>query len=463
MDWKKSESGVIRMKKSNDKVLQKIEHIEKTILQLHKDNQKLHEENTELKKQILTISKENNKLKQRLIAYENAHTPSSKQRFKKQPPEKPSGKLGAKTGHEKWKREMPEPTQTIEHTQTCCPKCNHELGQPTKIIRKIIEDIPEPQPAIVTEHLISQYYCKHCGKIIVPKVKLPRGSFGYNLQTEIALLNVDSRLPLRKIKSILQRNYKLAITDAHIYKMLYNTSNKLSFEYEKNIQLIRASPFVHADETGMRVNGKNYYLWVFTNGITTIFTITKTRSKKTINQILGENYSGIIICDGWTAYSTYTNKTQRCWAHILREAKYLAKDFPLFKTFYERLCKMFSKTKKLLEQPIEKRKPEYENLFNELTKMLDCMESHSDYKKLATKIRNGGKNWFTCLLHSNIEPTNNLAEQTIREPIIRRKIFGCLRNQKGANTFSILTSLITTWKQQELNPFTQIKQNLENG
>jgi len=448
------------MSNPNDTVIQKIKNIEKTIIQLHKDNQKLHEENAELKKNILTISKENTELKQRLTAYENAHTPPSKQRFKKNPPAEPKGKLGAKVGHEKWKREQPTPTETIEHTETNCPKCNHQLNKPFKITRKIVEDIPEPTPVIVTEHLINHYKCKQCGKIIIPKVKLPQGSFGYNLQTEIALLNVDSRLPLRKIKSILQRQYKLNMTDAHIYKILRNTGNKLSIEYQKDIQLIRASPFVHADETGMSVNGKNYYLWVFTNGATTIFTITKTRSKKTINEILGENYSGTIICDGWNAYPQYTPNIQRCWAHILREAKYLAKDFPLFKTFYERLCKMFAQLKKLLERPIEKRKPAHNLLFEQLTKILDCMESHKEYKKLATKIRNGGKHWFTCLLFPNLEPTNNLAEQTIREPIIRRKIFGCLRNQKGANTFSILTSLITSWKQQTLDLFTQIKQNL---
>jgi hypothetical protein len=311
--------------------------------------------------------------------------------------------------------------------------------------------------------LINQYKCKRCGKIIVPNVKLPQGSFGFNLQTEIALLNVDARLPLRKIRSMLQRKYKLNITDAHIYKMLRNMGNKLSGEYEKDIQLLRASPFVHADETQMRVSGKNYWLWVFTNTQTTIFTITKTRSKKTINEILGENYSGIIICDGWSAYSNYTSSIQRCWAHILREAKYLTEKFSLFKVFYERLCEMFEQIKILLEQPIEQRKSEYEKLYKQLTKLLDCMESHREYKKLSNKIRNGGKHWFTCLLYPNIQPTNNTAEQTIREPIIRRKIFGCLRNQKGTNTFSILTSQITTYKQQGLNLYQTIKQNLQNG
>jgi len=440
MDWKKSSSGVNTM--NSFAVYKRIAELEKIVL--------------EQKKQI-------EQLTNRLLAYENAHTPPSKQRFKKSPPSEPSGKLGAKVGHEKWERPQPTPTETIEHSETNCPKCNHKLGNPIKVDRKIVEDIPEPQPVIVTEHLINHYKCKHCGKIIIPKVKLPQGSFGYNLQTEIALLNVDARLPLRKIKSILKRSYNLNITDAHIYKMLHNMSNKLSPEYEKNIQLIRASPFVHADETGMSVKGKNYYLWVFTNGTTTIFTITKTRSKKTIKEILGENYSGIIICDGWSAYSNYTQNIQRCWAHILREAKYLNEKIPLFKMFYERLCEMFATIKELLKQPIEQRKPEHDLLFEQLTKLLDCMDSHREYKKLANKIRNGGKYWFTCLLYPNIQPTNNLAEQTIREPIIRRKIFGCLRNQKGANTFSILTSQITTYKQQALNLTQTIKQNLQNG
>ena len=432
--------------------------------ELCKRMEQLETENMELKKQLLVALKKISELEQRLLVYENAHTPSSKQRFK-QPPQEPHGKLGAKIGHEKWSREQPTPTQTIEHSKTNCPHCNHKLGKPFKTDYRIIEEIPEPQPVQITGHLINHYKCKHCGKTIVPNVKLPQGSFGYNLQTEIALLNVDARLPLRKIKSILQRKHKLTITDAHIYKMLRTMGNKLSIEYKKNIQLIRASPFVHADETQMRVNGKNYWLWVFTNAQTTIFVITKTRSQKTIQEILGENYEGIIICDGWNAYSTYTNKIQRCWAHILREAKYLTEKIPLFKIFYERLCEMFKQIKQTLNTKITRTESQkiHDESFKQLTKLIDCMESHREYKQLATKLRNGGTHWFTCLLHPNIEPTNNTAEQTIREPIVRRKIFGCLRNQKGAQTFSILTSLITTWKQQKLDLAQTIKQNLENG
>ena len=450
MDWKKSTSGVIGM----------------SSFALYKRQKQLEDENAELKKQLLAVLKKNSELEARLLAYENAHTPPSKQHFKKQPPTEPNGKLGAKKGHEKWERKQQEPTQTIEDKQKTCPHCDHKLDEPTKIVQRIIEEIPEPQPIIVTKYLLHHYHCKHCGKTIKPKTQLPRGSFGYNIQTKIALLNVDSRLPLRKIKSILKTQYNMEITDAHIYKMLHTMSNKLSPKYKKNISLIRASPFVHADETQIKLNGQKHWLWVFTNLQTTVFTITRSRSKKTIKEILGENYSGIIICDGWSAYPNYTKKIQRCWAHILREAKYLTQDYPLFKNFYERLCEMFNKIKQLTQNKKltnTERQIEHDKLFKQLQEQLDCMGSHKNYKKLANKIRNGGTYWFTCVLYPFIQPTNNPAEQTLREPIVRRKIFGCLRNQKGANTFSILTSLITTYKQQGLNPAQQIKQLLTNS
>ena len=152
MDWEKSASGVDTMKPTyNDLII----------------------EITELKKIVFEQSKQIKELQQRLTIYENAHTPPSKQRFKKNPPSEPSGKLGARVGHEKWEREKPTPTETIEHSETNCPKCNHKLGKPIKVYRKLVEDIPEPQPVIVTEHLINHYKCAHCGKIVVPKVKLP--------------------------------------------------------------------------------------------------------------------------------------------------------------------------------------------------------------------------------------------------------------------------------------------------
>jgi hypothetical protein len=69
-------------------------------------------------------------------------------------------------------------------------------------------------------------------------------------------------------------------------------------------------------------------------------------------------------------------------------------------------------------------------------------------KKFVEKIRNGLDYWFTFLLHPGVEPTNNRAERAIREPVVQRKIFGTLRNEKGTRIFEVLSTVLATWKQE---------------
>ena len=74
-------------------------------------------------------------------------------------------------------------------------------------------------------------------------------------------------------------------------------------------------------------------------------------------------------------------------------------------------------------------------------------------KKLIDKIENGFKYWFTFALHSDVEPTNNRAEQALREHIVQRKIIGTLRNEKGTTIHERIMTILTTWTQQGLNSF----------
>jgi len=54
--------------------------------------------------------------------------------------------------------------------------------------------------------------------------------------------------------------------------------------------------------------------------------VTRSRdtSKRVLEGVLGEGFNGVIVCDGWRAYPSFTGRIQRCWAYLLREARYLA-------------------------------------------------------------------------------------------------------------------------------------------
>lgn len=398
-------------------------------------------------------------LEKRLTLYENAHTPSSQNKFPKRD-NRGNGKLGAPLGHEGTTRES-KPEETINYKLSSCPYCNSALKL-RRIRKRIIEEISEPQPIKITQHNIHEYYCRKCKKKVVPYANIPeQGIFGKNILAHITLLKFDDRLPLRKIVSALNRQFNLKLTDSSVLAITNRVSNLLIQEYNKLIQGIRASSVVYADETGIKINGKLYYVWIFTTNNETLFVIRKSRSKKVIEEILGNKYLGIITCDGWTAYSNYTNLIQRCWAHLLREIKYLVERYEGAKLFYEQLNKMF---KLICKARLYKRKANRERIHHklilELRYMIGAMKPDKYLKKLACKIENGLEQWVTCLLYPEVEPTNNKAERALREIVVQRKIIGTLRNEKGSRIMETIHSLLATWKQQGLNTFQTLRSYL---
>jgi IS1 family transposase len=216
------------------------------------------------------------------------------------------------------------------------------------------------------------------------------------------------------------------------------------------LNLIRGADVVHIDETSVKVDGKNYWIWVFTTKKVTFYVVRKSRATKVLEEILTRRFRGIVVCDGWKAYPSFIKRLQRCWAHLLRESKSLAEKVKEAKSLNESLLALFHKLKMFIKgdhSPAERKRAWYQARLA-LSTILSQQYWYKSTKKFITKIRNGFDFWFTFLLHPGVEPTNNRAERAIREPVVQRKIFGTLRNEKGTRIFEILSTVLATWKQQ---------------
>lgn len=383
------------------------------------------------------LEKRIEELEKRLAAYENAHTPSSRKIFK-QKPRQSNGKIGRSEGIKGSTRAIPKPDRQVENKFDNCPKCKGGLRFLYKE-SKIIEDIPEPQPVIVTEFISNHYHCSNCGEVVAKPEDCPdSGRFGNNTLVHCSLTRYEDRLPFRKIHDFLKRSHNIEITPASIMNMTRNVSIKLEPEYQKIIDKIRISPFVHADETSMPINGINFWIWIFVAKDAVLCVIRKSRGKKVVREILGD-YKGIVICDGWRAYLGFAFVIQRCWAHLLREAFALDN-----KKLFELLQNLFSdaKNKTITREVAEKR----------LRKIISGRYRDKKTLSLLQKIENGFNYWFTFLTY-DVEPTNNAAEQALRKHVVIRKIIGGLRSLKGANVHETIMSCFATWKIQGLNLF----------
>lgn len=439
--------------KNKDEIIKKLqEEIEK----VRKENEILEKEKKELEKQIKDLEVQ-------LSFFKNPHTPSSKQVFKKKTPSF-SLKLGAPLGHKGATREILEPDETVKHLLTKCPKCKECLSKPFDFEERIIEEILEPQPVKITKHVIGFYNCKNCG-VVRSKIDLPEeGNLGKNILAHTTLMKYDDRLPARKVANTLNRSYALQLTHSTVLNVVQRVVKTVQHVYEKLKIQLRNFFNIFIDETHIKVQGKNFWIWIFTTVTMTLFVIRKSRHCKIVKEILGENWQGIINCDGWETYKTYKEDNskvllQRCWAHALREVESAAEKYeevkPLnkwFKDIYVMVCKAR-----------ESKKPHYirerlkEKCEKELRNWLDVTKPYKEMKTIRTKIENGFEHWFTCIIYPEVEPTNNRAERMLREEVVLRKITGTLRNEKGTNANEVIMSLVTTWKQQNKNPFLELR------
>lgn len=400
-------------------------------------------------------------LERRLLAYENAHTPPSKS--KKKPPKKESGKkLGAPKGHPKYERTNPEPTGSVEYTEDACPHCDSSLGQPIKTEHILEEEIPEPQPIEVIDHIVNHYECPQCQRHVVASNDAPPSRFGKNLHAHVSLSRFEDRLPLRKVTNSVERHYGISLTHVSVHKINRRVSRKLEPSYNTIINKIRKSIVTYIDETDMRIEGVLYHLWTFVTGTEVLFVIRKSRGPDVIREVLGEKFQGVICCDGWTAYSSYSDNLQRCWAHLLRESKELAVKYDFFTGFHASIKTIFEKIKKLRAKPpsLKTRESWKEKLTLELGQIAEQMWAYKELREFSTKVKNGMGYWFTCLTHLFVEPTNNTAERALRELIVQRKIMGGLRREDGARIMEVITSVIGTARMNGQSTFSAIRSQL---
>ena len=288
--------------------------------QLHEQNELLKRENELLKASVSEIEPLKAKIREleaRLAQYENAHTPPSLRRGrnrKKDRDESNKGKPGQKIGHKGVTRPYVTPDRQVEVTMDFCPDCGAKLGSPFRIDSKIVEEIPEPQPIIVTDYRISHYRCPCCRKEVAAKdSSCPHeGKFGNNVIALATIFKYEDRLPHRKIHDAMMRSYGLKISPATILDLTRRAADAVRSEYDAILSKIRGAPIVYADETSISVQGEKHWIWTFTTPSETFFVIRKNRGMKIRMEVLTRRFKGIIVCDGWKHYARFTNRIQRC-------------------------------------------------------------------------------------------------------------------------------------------------------
>jgi transposase len=268
----------------------------------------------------------------------------------------------------------------------------------------------------------------------------------------------------RKIKDALKRTYGLVISPATILDLTRRAADAAQPEYDAILSRIRNASVLYVDETSIRVQGKNHWIWVFTTPTDAFFVVRNSRGMKVLLEVLTREFKGTIVCDGWKSYSGFTDRLQRCWAHLLRESKDLAEKIPEAVQLHEMLKGLYDQVNDALKSdpPPKVRKVVWYLARARLNRLIAGEYADPKVKNFISKVSNGFEFWFTFVTLPGVEPTNNRAERALREHVVQRKIIGTLRNIKGASIHERLMTVMATWSLQGLDSLKMLKIKLSS-
>jgi hypothetical protein len=280
-----------------------------------------------------------------------------------------------------------------------------------------------------------------------------------NILAQAVLFHFEHRMPYRKTAELFGQLYDFDMNPTTVLRLCEYMKATARPEYDEIQEDIRLSDIIYVDETSHYVLGSNKWLWAFTTEEQTLYALRDSRGSEELEEVLGDDFTGIIVCDGHTAYPAFHSRLQRCWGHLLRGTDQLSDDDNEAWEIYDDLFDIYEGLQSFLETdpPLIQRLAVTRDTRRKLRRLTATDVESKDAIDILTMLENGLGHWLTFVEYPEVEPTNNRVETVLREPIKIRRIIGQLRYEKGMRLHETFLSLLGTWKQQNKNPYTELQ------
>lgn len=366
-------------------------------------------------------------------------------------------KRGRKKGHEGVSRAAPrDPDRIVNLYLKSCPRCDTNLGDPCGCRDHVVEELPVLIRLLAILYRHYQYWCPVCQCMVEagPHPEEPKhGKMGMRVLLFCAELKHRLGIPYRKIQELLGTLGSISISAGAIQQAMTRLAVLFQATYLGLIEALREAKAVYADETGWKMDGLRWWLWVFTNPELTVYKAAPTRGSEVPREILGENFHGTVIADFYAAYNKLPGKAQKCLVHFFRELKACAaKGSPAFLVFRDRVTRLLKQAIALRSRRERMGESSFSRRVETIRRRLgECRRGSSmdpDVERLKNRMAFFQNDLLTFLEEPGVEPDNNMAEREVRPAVVFRNISGGNRSPEGADSHSVLMSIIRTCRKQ---------------
>lgn len=361
----------------------------------------------------------------------------------------------------------------VEHTLTedecTCDECGNNLTPMGAKEVRTYNYIPAKVEILV--HKEHSYKCSHCenenGKTIVKTAKrntaFPKCMVENNVVSHVIAKKYFEHVPLYRQEKTL-RNKGMNVTRVNLSNWIIKSGEVLKPVYDLLYKNIIKSDICHMDETTLKViseGDKLSYMWGLASSKydnpAFVYIYKKNRAHQNAKDILN-GFKGYVQSDGYEAYQKVENAINvGCFAHARRKYVEIIKASHPSSSFYQLantgktyIDKLYRIEHKIADYSIEDkykvRNTEGFKVLEEYNKWLDETVKTLNSSFQITKAINYSLNNMPFLMNylkdGRLEIDNNRAERMMKSFVIGRKNFLFCFSECGAETSSILYSII---------------------
>jgi len=393
-------------------------------------------------------------------------------------PKKPGRKSGDDYGTPPVFRPMPEPAagdQVIDvPPPEACAACGSTQTVEDRTDQQVQRDIEVR--TVVRRFVIRQVRCRRCGKVRRGKHPLQTSTatgccasqVGPLARAAMAYFNKALGVSLGKISGVFDTLWNLSVTPGGVSHAIQSMGRLCKGDYQALVRKIKAAAHVTCDETGWRIDGDGHWLHAAVTPDTCAYLIDKARGTDATDQLIGEDFAGILVHDGFCSYGRYVKAIhQQCLTHLIRRCGEMIESATPGSAVFPATIKAMLQKSLLLRDERDSRKRSLRSarlwatrLTKKILKMSRPRKKNGNNERLAAFLYRHADELFTFLRHPGVDATNWRGEHAMRQAVVNRKVWGGNRTRAGADVQATLMSVMRTLKLRGVNAIQWLQQKL---
>ena len=322
------------------------------------------------------------------------------------------------------------------------------------------------KPVLVTRVNLGVCACACCGRRTTAESPAGmEGLVGGRLRAFTVLLRHYSDVPYTRLRTMLDEVFGLRLSQGYLVSMIDDAAVDMMPAVADIRESIRAAPVVMSDETGLRVDGRNGWAWVFRTSWDILFLVDRRRAKAVVEELMAGHRPEAWVSDRGPAQGGHAAERQACLAHLVRDCRKAeqlgdAAFAPVLKAVLATILRCDARKTGWAASTLALRLGAIERRLDAVTAI---EAGHREGEKLRRWVKAHRAELTLCLRRRDVPATNNASERAIRPFVTARKVFGCARSKDGADAMATIRSVLTTARTRGLQAMDALATALAGG